>query len=133
MRASGRTIIRLGLLGALVALLVCVPVFAASNSVPATNAGKDVSSVGPNDMKPSQCSGITVTAKLNGTGNFSGTSAAELITGSANADVTIQGRSGNDCILGGNGDDTIDGGPGTDVCIGGPGTDTFTNCETQIQ
>jgi Ca2+-binding RTX toxin-like protein len=105
----------------------------AANSVPATKADNDSRAIATDDLKPTpDCSGITVSNKINGSGVFSGTNSADLITGSAGID-TITGLNGNDCILGGGSADSLNGGGGTDVCIGGPGTDTFTACETQIQ
>jgi Ca2+-binding RTX toxin-like protein len=124
---------RAALLGALLLFTtVSASVLTGSNTVPASKAGKSASSVGSNDVKPSDCSGITVSVTTTGSGVFSGTTADELILGGAAAD-TISGLTGNDCIVGGGGNDTIDGGLGTDVCIGGPGTDTFVSCETQVQ
>ena len=106
---------------------------AATNVVPTTYASQTASAIGANNVKPSDCSTITVTAKLTGSGTINGTSAAELITASAAVDTT-NGNAGNDRILGGGGDDSLTGGAGTDVSIGGPGTDTFnSNCETRIQ
>jgi Ca2+-binding RTX toxin-like protein len=107
---------------------------AASNTVPASRAKLVIIAITADTLKPSQCSGITLTAKLTGSGNITGTSASELITGGSAAQ-TITGGGGNDCILGGGGNDAIDCGTGTDVAIGGAGTDTNTNsnCETFIQ
>jgi Ca2+-binding RTX toxin-like protein len=120
-----------------VALLIPASVmlgFTQANSVPATKAADRSQAATANTIKPTpECAAITLTTKLQGSGNFNGTAAAELITGSAGVD-TINGLGGDDCILGGGGNDSLTGGAGTDVCIGGPGTDTFAaNCETQIQ
>lgn len=103
----------------------------AANSVPTTKANDQSRAIATDDLKPTpDCSGITVTNKVNGS---SGTSGADLMTGSSGVD-TMTGVAGNDCILGGGGNDSLNGGTGTDVCIGGPGTDTFNpSCETQIQ
>jgi Ca2+-binding RTX toxin-like protein len=103
-----------------------------SNVVPATHASVSTQATGPNDVKPSACNGITVTARVTGSGVITGTAASELVLGSTSLD-TINGLTGNDCIVGGDGNDVIDGGLGTDVCLGGPGTDTFVSCETQVQ
>jgi Ca2+-binding RTX toxin-like protein len=117
-------------LGAAFLVLVAVT---ATNAVPATRAGRQQAAITPNTLKPSACSGITVTALRVGSGTFNGTAAAELVLGSAGVD-TINGAGRNDCIVGGAGNDVIRGGAGTDVCIGGPGMDTFpAACETQIQ
>jgi Ca2+-binding RTX toxin-like protein len=118
----------------LLLVLITVLGFAVTgtNTVPATHAGIHTQATGPNDVKPSNCSGITVTARVSGSGLITGTAARALVLGSPAIDTT-SGRAGNDCIHGGNGNDVIDGGLGTDVCIGGPGTDTFVSCETQVQ
>jgi Ca2+-binding RTX toxin-like protein len=118
----------------LLPVLVTVLGFAVTgtNVVPATHAGISTQATGPNDLKPSSCSAITVTAYVSGSGIITGTAASELVLGSTGLD-TISGLGGNDCIVGGGGNDIIDGGLGTDVCLGGPGTDTFLSCETQVQ
>jgi Ca2+-binding RTX toxin-like protein len=104
-----------------------------ANTVPGTKIVNDTRTIGANDLKPTECASITVTAKLTGSGTITGGAAAELITGSAGVD-TISGSGGNDCLLGGAGNDSLNGGAGIDVCVGGPGTDTFNaSCETQIQ
>lgn len=120
--------------GLLLLALVTVAGFAVTgtNVVPATHAGISTQATGPNDVKPSTCGGITVTARVSGSGVITGTAASELVLGSTGLD-TVSGLDGNDCILGGDGNDVIDGGLGTDVCLGGPGTDTFVSCETQVQ
>jgi len=123
---------------------------AASNAVPRSGVSQHVRPITANDVKPVECAGLSLTNKLSGSGTFSGTSANNLILGSAGVD-TISGLDGNDCILGGGGNDTLNGngnndvilggagndalngGANTDTCHGESGTDTFTNCETQIQ
>lgn len=101
----------------------------AGSTVPGTKAVDQSQAATPNDLKPIQCSGINLTAKISGSVLITGTGAAELITGSAAID-TISGGAGDDCILGGAGADAIDGGPGNDVCLGGAGLNTFLGCET---
>ena len=103
--------------------------FTASNTVPATHAGRQQFTINANALKPAACAALNLTAIVIGN---TGTAANELVLGSAVAD-TMTGKGGNDCILGGGGNDSITGGAGTDVCIGGPGTDTFATCETQVQ
>ncbi len=116
-----------------VLVLVAAPTAqTAANTVAGSKAKDDSRTAGANDIKPTECAALTLTAKVAGSGTITGTSANELLTGSGNVD-TISGGSGNDCLLGGAGNDTLNGGQGTDVCIGGAGTDTFSNCETQIQ
>ena len=118
----------------LLLVLITVLGFAVTgtNAVPATHAGISAQATGPNDVKPANCSGFTVTARVSGSGLITGTAASELVLGSTGLD-TVSGLDGNDCIVGGGGNDVIDGGLGTDVCLGGPGTDTFISCETQVQ
>lgn len=123
-----------GLLAVAVALVVfSASGLAAGNTVPATNLGSSVRATGGNDLKPSVCSALALTAIVTGSGTINGTNGvAALILGSGGVD-TITGRNSSECIVGGGGNDSIAGGAGIDVCIGGPGTDTFTGCETQIQ
>ena len=113
--------------------LVLVSALAATNTVSASRAERDVTSITVDQKKPQPaCNGITVTAIV--TGGANGGNADELVLGLAAADTNLRGQNGNDCIVGGGGNDTLRGDGGTDVCIGGPGTDTFhATCETQIQ
>jgi Ca2+-binding RTX toxin-like protein len=113
--------------------LVLVSALAATNTVSASRAERDVTSITVDQKKPNpDCNGITVTAIV--TGGANGGNADELVIGLAAADGNLRGQNGNDCILGGGGNDTLRGDNGTDICIGGPGTDTFhATCETQIQ
>ena len=115
--------------------LVTLSAFAATNTVPGTNAAKvGAIAITADTLKPSACSGITLTALFTGSGIFSSNIAAELVIGSAGID-TISARNGDDCVVAGAGDDAIDCGGGTDVGLGGPGTDTNTGsrCETFVQ
>lgn len=113
--------------------LVLVSALAATNAVPATNAGRDLSTITVDQKKPQpDCNGITVTSLVTGGGN--GGAGNDLVLGTAAANSPLRGLNGDDCIHGGGGNDTLRGDAGTDVCIGGPGTDTFhPSCETQIQ
>jgi Ca2+-binding RTX toxin-like protein len=104
----------------------------ASNVVAASKRSNTSSAMNANEMKPTECNGLTLTAIVTGSGNFAGTGASELLLGGAGAD-TIRGNGGTDCLVGGSGDDTLRGGGGVDVCIGGAGTDTFINCTTTYQ
>ena len=126
------TLIRYAAVGAVFGL-VLVSALTATNTVSASRAGRDVTSITADQKKPKpDCNGITVTATV--TGGANGGNADELVLGLATADSNLRGQNGNDCIVGGGGNDTLRGDNGTDVCIGGPGTDTFhATCETQIQ
>jgi len=128
-----RLLHRLTLFG-LIALIVAsvITAVAAANTVPPSRLTDQSTPIAANDLKPSACTAINLTAIVTGSGTIKGTNANELILGGPNAD-TIDGKAGTDCILGGGGDDNITGGGGADVCIGGPGTDNFKNCETVIQ
>ena len=118
----------------LAALVVAsvISALSAANVVPGTKADQQSFSIGPNELKPPECAGLTLTATVTGSGTFNGGAASELVLGSALAD-TIRAGGGNDCIVGGGGNDTIRGEAGTDACIGGPGTDSFFTCETWYQ
>lgn len=106
---------------------------AASNTVPASKASRRTQAIAVNNVKPSACSGLTLTGITTGSGTFNDGGGSNLVLGSVGAD-TIRGMGGNDCIVGGGGNDSLRGDGGTDVCIGGGGTDTFhSSCETQLQ
>lgn len=113
-------------------IITSLTAVAATNTVPSTSIAAQAISFNINHLKPSVCSGISVSTLITGTGTITGTAGNDLILGSAGAD-TIDGLGGNDCILGGGGDDTITGGADNDVCLGNAGTDIFTDCETEIQ
>jgi hypothetical protein len=122
-----RGLARVALAGVVAFLLMGVAL-TATNVVPATRAGSsDLGAPTANQLKPSTCAALSLTAVVVGSGVVNGTAASELV------DI-MRGRGGNDCILGGAGNDSLRGDAGTDVCIGGSGTDTFhATCETQIQ
>ena len=125
-----KCVVRLVLAVAVLAFGVTGPALSASNTVPGTAVTRFVTTITADKLKPSSCSGITLTTVVAG---VTGTAGADLLLGSAAAN-TMSGTGGNDCILGGGGNDSISCGAGTDVAIGGPGTDTFNaDCETQIQ
>jgi Ca2+-binding RTX toxin-like protein len=116
-----------------VVLAVAFVAFAATNVVPATNAGTTQLAVTPDALKPAACAGITLTSLVIGSGTIDGTDSSELILGGAGSD-DMDGKKGSDCMLGGDGADPMRGSQDTDVCIGGPGVDAFhPTCETQIQ
>jgi Ca2+-binding RTX toxin-like protein len=95
---------------------------AAANTVPGSKAADRSSTVTAEELKPSACSAIVLSALVTGSGVINGGNASELILGSSGAD-TISGNGGDDCIVAGG---------GNDVCIGGLGTNKFVSCETQI-
>ncbi len=123
--------------------------FSAANTIPQTRADKNSIGLGVNELQPPECVGLGLTNIVDIGAGETGTSANDLILGTANSDAVIRGGAGNDCILGGagnerrwfiflwipgifgdEGNDVIIGGPGTDVCYGGAGTDTYYSCET---
>lgn len=103
----------------------------ASNTVPATNVGRQQVGIDANALKPAACSALNLTNLVVGT---NGTAANDLILGPA-AGSNFNGNGGADCMVGGVGKDKFTGnGPRAgDVCIGNGGTDNFTRCTTAIQ
>ncbi len=116
---------RLMLFGLLALIIVSVVAAYAAGMVISPSSVDFISrTVTVDDLKPSACSGITLTNFVSGSGTITGTPANDLIFGSS-GDDTINGGDGNDCIVGGG---------GTDVCNGEVGTDSFdSSCETQTQ
>src|SRR3990170_2515786 len=146
-----RTIYRLAWVGLLTLIVAAVvSAMAASNSVPETGVDEDSFSITANDLKPPDCDALGLSAVVTGSGNFEGTSAAELLLGSSGADTisarggadcalggggndSLNGNAGGDVLLGGPGDDNLSGGNGSDICDGGAGTDTAdSTCETKL-
>jgi Ca2+-binding RTX toxin-like protein len=117
---------------ALLILISVVTAVAATNTVSSTKVTNQGFPIGVNNLKPSACAGIVLSALITGSVTINGTNGNDLILGRSGID-TVNGLDGNDCILGGGGADIINGGNGNDVCIGGPGVDEFLSCETQIQ
>ena len=109
---------------------------AANNVVPITYLTDQTSIITANDLKPSACSAINLTAIFycpTGGGACNATDDSELVIGSPAID-DIQSGKGDDCILGGGGNDSMRGEQNTDVFIGGSGKDSFhPSCETQLQ
>jgi Ca2+-binding RTX toxin-like protein len=103
----------------------------ASNTVPATNVGRQQLGIDANALKPAACSALNLTNLVVGT---NGTAANDLILGPA-AGSNFNGNGGADCMVGGAGKDKFTGnGPRAgDICIGNGGTDNFTRCTTAIQ
>jgi Ca2+-binding RTX toxin-like protein len=135
------------------AVIIVISVFsalAATNTVPDTWADQESRSISADLLKPSECSGITLTNIVDIGAGETGTDANDLILGTRNNDAEILGGAGDDCILGGKGtdrqridkvwgpgifgeegNDVIIGGPGNqDHCDGGAGNDTYYSCET---
>src|SRR5688572_15277087 len=81
--------------------LICTAVVTAlssANVVPASRASDTQNPITANNLKPSECAGLNVTAKIAGSGTLTGTAAAELIVGGPGAD-TISGGGRGDCVL----------------------------------
>jgi len=151
MFTTWKKILTLVILGLAVFIVISVfSALAATNTIPDTWADQESRSVSADLIKPSECSGITLTNIVDISAGETGTSANDLILGTDKADAEIRGGAGDDCILGGKGnerqkidkvwgpgifgeegDDVIIGGPGNlDYCDGGPGNDTYYSCET---
>ena len=72
--------------------------FAASATVAGSSVGYQSTTVGPNDLKPAECT-MTVTSILAGSGTISATAQFQLVLGSSAKDtVTLQK---SDCFVGG--------------------------------
>ena len=113
--------LRLLLIGVILAASVLTfAVFTASNTVPATSVGRQVSAINANALKPAACNWNLTTLVLNG----NGTAGNDLIL-ATNVATTLNGNGGQDCMIGGAGADTFKGNGKTagDVCIGNGGTD----------
>jgi len=141
-----------GRLATLLMLLAALSMaaLATGNSVPPSGLSTSTSSIGPNDLKPSQCASLNLTNLLvvNGFG-FSphvptlilGSSGPEYIFAGIDDDCIvagagndfISGSDGDDIILAGSGADYVNGGPGYDICYGvfDPG-DTAVGCEVRL-
>ncbi len=130
---SGLTALRVGLALLAVLILLVGAAFTAANIVPESNADDITLSDRPEvPSPPSECSSITTTNTVSGTGVIAGTADNDWLIGSDAVD-TMSGLLGDDCIQGKDGADVIEGGLGNDVCVGGSGLDTFVGCETEVQ
>lgn len=72
--------------------------YTASATVGASVVGYTSSTVGPNDLKPSECT-MTVTSVIAGSGTISATSQYQLVLGSSAKDTVSLQK--NDCYVGG--------------------------------
>ncbi len=115
-----RALLRLPLilLGVIV-IFGMIGALATANTVPPTGAGETSQAIMANDIKPGECSGITLYNVITGP---DGTSSNDLMLGTAGAD-THYGFDGDDCMVGGEGDDVLDPGAGDNVVLGGAGYD----------
>jgi Ca2+-binding RTX toxin-like protein len=146
-----RLIYRLGFLCLItLGLLSVISAFATSNIIYESGADDDSIGISPNELKPSQCSGLNLTNVVTGSGFIIGTNSNDLILGSASGDIIfarqgddcvvsgagndiIRGNNDNDYLLAGSGDDNLRGNSGTDVCNGQSGSDSgHSSCETEI-
>jgi len=73
---------------------------AAANMVPVSGLGYQTRAVTPNDLKPPECAGISITNIVVGSGVINGVGGNDLILGSSIADM-VNARNGSDCVLGG--------------------------------
>lgn len=109
-------------------VITAMTAIAATNTIPPTRADVNSISFQIGHLRPVECSGLSLSSLVSGSGVLTGTEGNDLILASSGAD-TINGMGGNDCIVSGGGDDIIDGGADADICVGGAGSDVFTNCE----
>ena len=125
------SVFRLSLLAVALAATAAAFVLTASNTVPASNVGRQQTAITANSLKPSFCASLNLTTVVAGT---TGTAGNDLLLG-PNGGATLNGNGGVDCIVGGGGNDTLNGNGNTagDFCIGGPGTDTFKKCQNTQQ
>ena len=72
--------------------------YTASATVDPSAVGYSSSAVGPNDLKPSECT-MTVTSVLAGSGTISATAQFQLVLGSSAKDTVSLQK--NDCYVGG--------------------------------
>ncbi len=147
-RIVGKAALYMLLLAAAVVLISVLTAVAAGNTVASSRADVNSAAVTGNDLKPDACRGINIENIVDIGAGESGTSANDLILGTANSDRVIRGGAGDDCILGGagsesrffifpgiygeEGNDVLIGGPGWDVCSGGGGNDTILECELEF-
>jgi len=95
------------------------------SNIPIIRLFKTSRAITVSDLAPAECDSIrhllTDYRACTG-GNCDGTTANELILGTAGRDL-IDGKNGADCIVGGDGNDKLNGGNDDDVLIGGDGDD----------
>jgi uncharacterized membrane protein YgcG len=146
-RPLRRTLCHVGLAAAVALVTTAVAALMAANAVPTSRVSNTARPITANDLKPTECDGITLTRLVV---RADGTAESDLILGSMGGN-TLSGGGGNDCmvggggrdrysgddgddvLLGGPGPDVLDGGPGVDACYGGPNNDSFANCEIAVQ
>src|SRR5687767_10227854 len=89
-------------------LLSSFSVLTAQNVVGSTRADQSDASIDVNELKPSECAGLSLSGRVSGSGTVTGGAASELVVTGSGAD-TVDGAGGDDCIVGGAGDDAIKG------------------------
>jgi hypothetical protein len=108
--------------------------FTASSTVAASSVGTSSEAITAATLAPLICrsNGVTATSVRSGTGGtLTGTSASELLIGTRNNNMTINGGGGKDCIVAG----TVPSGKritmspsngSGSVCVAGPGPGSYT-------
>lgn len=112
----------------LLAVVLAVTSFAASNNVPASNVGTSNQLLKVAQLTPSGCATLTLSSLLIHSGTFSNASAHTLILAGAGAD-TITDTGADNCIVAGGGTNTLVG-TASDICVSGPSLNVATPCPT---
>lgn len=99
--------------------------------MPPSRLGQRTLATGVTELRPFACASLALTNLVVGSGNFTGSSANDLILAQPGA-RRIRAGVGDDCILGGAYANELDGQGGSDICIG-LASATFRGCETIIR
>ena len=95
MHVTWPRLLALGCLALLLAALVSAR--AAANAVPSSSIVQVSFTIGPNDLKPPECTGLALTTLITGNTSISGTAGNDLILGSAAADTAASIRPSAAC------------------------------------
>jgi hypothetical protein len=110
---------------------------AAMNTVPVTLTTDQIFTISPNDLKPPECAGITLTNKIlcPSSGTCDGTKNNDLMIANS-GNPSMNGNDGDDCVVcySPGGRCNLHGNKGTDVCVCKSGSCSYSaDCETQIR
>jgi hypothetical protein len=116
-----RRTLRFSILGIIALVILSLySAVAAANSVPTTHIDYLTQPITANDLKPSACNGLNLTAVREG----NGTNGNDLVLGTAGND-NMNAQGGDDCVVAGDGADRPRGGMGHDVILAGDGDDAL--------